>query len=647
MVRHASRVVATLVLTATAGCGGGGETGPEPVGSVSVTALPTSLTVPQGGTGTVTVTLTRDGGFADPVNVTVEGLPSGVSVSVSPTQLTGATTQAVVTVNVASTVAAGTYTATVRASADGVGAATTTYTLVVTAQSVAFTTSPASLSIQQGSSGTVLLNVARTNFAGNFTPTVSGNPSGMLVTFDPAPITGNSSQVTVNVGSGVPVNTYNVVIAASGVPGNPSVTLPVNVTAPAPTNVVWEFCNNEPLPLNFWRLNNGVWSEVSPTVVGSVTRYSFTTTGNNAGVAFTSLVPNARSSSTRDNRGEKVGTFDFGDYETTIIYRVSTELAGDVVVGLVSEAETCDSPGPPATLTSSFATSLPPSEIARLGFGGSQGTISTSTPSVDLPVSPGTYDLMAVIGPQPASPGFEQHYFDYLIRRGVTAPGPAATLNRTAATPLLSVPFTVTGSTAGSSFTFTQSFEGARGPIITFPTGSTVNQSGTGNLYMIAPTDRLTTDRYSLIVSNAELGTNVDNFRNVTMYFSAADPPPSTFRLPAAVPPFTVGEVAGAPVTTWSVTGQIPADYQTGNAIVQVLLEGAGGNTQYYMSASRAWLVANGFNTSYTLTGPVLPGFPTVAIPPAPFDRKTVRFYERPKPAGFVGPRWSSISVSR
>src|SRR5688572_13678883 len=144
------RALSALALLTAIGCGDDG--GSEPEGSISVSGSPTTLSVPQGGTGTVTVTLTRGGGFAEPVNVTVEGLPTGVTASVAPTSLTGTTTQAVVTVTVANSVAAGTYTATIRASAAGIGAATTTFALTVTAQGT-YTLTATAASAVQGASG--------------------------------------------------------------------------------------------------------------------------------------------------------------------------------------------------------------------------------------------------------------------------------------------------------------------------------------------------------------------------------------------------------------------------------------------------------------------------------------------------------------
>jgi hypothetical protein len=150
---------------------------------------------------------------------------------------------------------------------------------------------PSTLSIQQGGSGQTTLNATRTSFTGNITPSVTGNPAGMTVSFNPTPITGSGTQstVTVNVGAAVPVGNYPLTITGTtgGAAGTPTTTLTVSVTLPSGNNIIWEFCNNTDLPLKFWRLSGTTWAEVAPTVVGSVTQYAFTVSGANAGVAFT------------------------------------------------------------------------------------------------------------------------------------------------------------------------------------------------------------------------------------------------------------------------------------------------------------------------------------------------------------------------
>ena len=90
----------------------------------------TSISVQQGATGTSTVTLARSGGFTGAANLTVTGLPAGVTASFSPASVTGTTST--LTLNVAASVAAGSYTGTITAAGTGVANATGTFGLTVT-----------------------------------------------------------------------------------------------------------------------------------------------------------------------------------------------------------------------------------------------------------------------------------------------------------------------------------------------------------------------------------------------------------------------------------------------------------------------------------------------------------------------------------
>jgi hypothetical protein len=81
----------------------------------------------------------------------------------------------------------------------------------------------------------------------------------------------------------------------------------VSVTAPTGGSTFWEFCNSGDVPLKFWRLSGGTWVEVAPTVVGSVTRFSFTISSTSGGVAFTvSNTGAAVRTSMRTNRQRSV-----------------------------------------------------------------------------------------------------------------------------------------------------------------------------------------------------------------------------------------------------------------------------------------------------------------------------------------------------
>jgi hypothetical protein len=207
------------------------------IADFTISASPSALNILQGGSGNSTVTIVRTNLTSD-IALLLGGLPAGMTGSLAPATLTGPTLTSTLTINVASTVAAGSYPLTVQ----GVGGnltRTTPLTVTVVVPNVSFSVAPASLSIQQGGSGTTALNVTRVGFAGNITPSVqailteSGVPAnisgGLFVTFNPAIITANSSTLTVNVGATLATGTYNIVIGAPGVPGSPSVTLTVTV----------------------------------------------------------------------------------------------------------------------------------------------------------------------------------------------------------------------------------------------------------------------------------------------------------------------------------------------------------------------------------------------------------------------------------
>jgi hypothetical protein len=734
-------LTAIAVLTAI-GCGGGDDDGSGPTGSISLTASPTALSVPQGGTGAVTVTLVRGGGFSDPVNVTVEGLPTGVTATVQPTQLTGNTTQATVTVTVASTVAAGAYPVTVRGSATGVGSATAPYTLTVTAAAVpnyTLSMTPTTVTAPPGGSGQSTVNIARTSFTGAVTLSLDAPPAGVTATFSPAAPTTNTSTATINVASTVANGNYTLTIkgAATGVtpagdrtttltltvaqaadftisaapnagtaaPGgsvNSTITIartnhtadvaltlvtpPAGITgtftpatltgatltsnlvlnvagtvaagvypvtvqgagggvtkttvvtvtvATAGGNIVWDFCAGEDLPLKFWRLSGTTWTEVAPTTVGGATRYTFSISSQQGGVAFTISNTSAamRTSSFQlSSLGRFRGLPKAGRdminarlraaadvsltspyFDTMVIYGTAAELSGT--------AGAC--PTAPTNVTKTFTVAgQAANEEGLLGYG--PGSVSLTPPqtSFNVQVPAGTYDYIAMFGPAPSVPDFNHQWSAYRIGRGEAAPGATVAINRTGATAFTTFPFTVSGGNAGAFWSFEQTITGARGEIIGFPIGPLFAPGGAGTALFLAPADRLGTDMVSLVITYLEQSGNNLDLRNSIRYLGSAPPASGAFALPAAVPGFTVSQVQGAPVTTWSATGQTPADYQTASSLILVSFEGS--SAVYSITATRAWLVANNMSTNYTLAGPNLPNFLASWAPASPLANTIV-----------------------
>lgn len=86
--------------------------------SLSLTLEPASLTIPRGATGTLRATLTPQN-FQGQVNFSLQGAPSGVSLSPGTVQVSGAT-QATLTLSVGTSVAPGTYSLVVKAEGGGV-----------------------------------------------------------------------------------------------------------------------------------------------------------------------------------------------------------------------------------------------------------------------------------------------------------------------------------------------------------------------------------------------------------------------------------------------------------------------------------------------------------------------------------------------
>ncbi len=95
-----------------------------PAAGFTMAVSPTSVSVTQGAAVTANVTLTRVGGFADPVALSVSGAPAGVTAVVAPANATG--TAASVSVNATTDAVPGTYTLTLRGSATGAGERTAT-----------------------------------------------------------------------------------------------------------------------------------------------------------------------------------------------------------------------------------------------------------------------------------------------------------------------------------------------------------------------------------------------------------------------------------------------------------------------------------------------------------------------------------------
>jgi hypothetical protein len=230
---------AVVAAAAVAACSGGDDNGVEPTPTIDIALSQAALSIIQGGQNqTVTVTLTRGGGYAGAVNIAVEGAPTGVTVTPSPGSIAAGSTTSTITIAAAANATVGTATLTVRASGNGVTDKTQTIALTVEAApapSFTLAVDPTTRSIPQGGSGTVAVNITRTNgFAGAVALTAEGLPTGVTAAFDPQSATGNTSTLTLTVGAGAATGNSTITVrGASAGQTDKTATVTLTVTAAA------------------------------------------------------------------------------------------------------------------------------------------------------------------------------------------------------------------------------------------------------------------------------------------------------------------------------------------------------------------------------------------------------------------------------
>ena len=187
------------------------------VNTFTLNCAPTSMTIAQGGSGTSTCTVQSQNAFASAVNLSCASLPAGITCSYSPASVTppaNGSAPSTLTVNVGGAVASGTYVF----QAQGVtGGLTRTVNISVTVPAqpdFGVNCSPASVSANQGGSGTSTCTVNSMNaFTSAVNLSCTGLPAGASCAFNPGTVTPPSngtaaSTLTVSV-TNTPVGSYN------------------------------------------------------------------------------------------------------------------------------------------------------------------------------------------------------------------------------------------------------------------------------------------------------------------------------------------------------------------------------------------------------------------------------------------------------
>jgi subtilase family serine protease len=198
-----------------------------------LTASPTTVSVLQGGTGRSTIASTVLNGFNSTISLSATGQPAGVTVTFSPTSITGAGTSTI-TFAASASVAAGTYRIAVTGTS---GSVTESVALALTVSKpptgYTISASPTTISVAQGSSGTTTITSV---ISGAFNSAISleatGYPIGVSVSFSPKSIPkpgSGKSTLKISVGKKVAVGNHTITINAmgAGIPRTIQVTLDV------------------------------------------------------------------------------------------------------------------------------------------------------------------------------------------------------------------------------------------------------------------------------------------------------------------------------------------------------------------------------------------------------------------------------------
>jgi hypothetical protein len=209
----------TIALTVTAG------------GSFTVKPSPAALSIAQGASGTVTLTVTDVSPFSGNVTCSVSGLPTGIIPVFGTNPIS---TTSLLTLTAGSTAAPGTYTVTITCTS-GTLVETITISVIVTA-APSFTIAPStpSLSIAPSSSGTDTVVVTDLNgFTGSVTLAASELPTGVTAAFGTNPTTG-TSVLTFTAGSTATTGTSTVKI--TGISGSLTASTTIALTVTGPTS---------------------------------------------------------------------------------------------------------------------------------------------------------------------------------------------------------------------------------------------------------------------------------------------------------------------------------------------------------------------------------------------------------------------------
>jgi serine protease len=200
-----------------------------PAGDFSIGASPTSVSAPEGGSATSTISTTATSGSGT-VALTTGTLPNGVTVGFNPSSVT-AGGSSTLTLRAASSATPGTYTVNV-VGTEGSNTHSTPVTLTVTQVSSDFslTASPSSVSVKHGGSTTSTITAGAIGSPQTVSLTAS-HPAGITTQLSTSSISsaGGTATLTVSASSTTPSGSYTVTVTGVGSTTH-TITVTVRVT---------------------------------------------------------------------------------------------------------------------------------------------------------------------------------------------------------------------------------------------------------------------------------------------------------------------------------------------------------------------------------------------------------------------------------
>jgi hypothetical protein len=229
------------------------------------------LTLAQGASGSISVTVERDASDTTPIDLVLEQadgslLPTGLTGTFNPNPVTGGTGS--LEIAASSSLAAKTYALQVKGSANGLSQTVAFNLTVETAKTFSLSIDPANLGVVQGQSGTVNVTLTRTNLTDPIDVSLQGAggtalPTGISATFT-ANATGGSFNIVVANTTAIKEHALEVKAVGGGI--TKTTPLLLNVTAPGVSDLTLEL---NPASLDVTQGLNG-------TVAVTLTRINLT-----------------------------------------------------------------------------------------------------------------------------------------------------------------------------------------------------------------------------------------------------------------------------------------------------------------------------------------------------------------------------------